>query len=228
MAAPQTKCALKIGGWDPRGSREIWDIEGIGKSADQCDLCSGQAKCRQHFCALPLASMVKRLKSLKRRKSGPCELEPIGSSRSRGVAGLRGHRWRGEQVPTAKKNLDTALMKGLAPVTYYSANKTSCSSFARRGKQSPVKPGDHLQVVEPTLVSRTTGGLLTAVLFGGVFFFDTFFAGAFCVAFATILLLTVFAATFFFTATLLDRVFLPTSFALPPFAEPALSTRNRV
>ena len=74
-------------------------------------------------------------------------------------------------------------------------------------RQWPVKPGDHLQVVEPTLVSRTTGGLLTAVLFGGVFFFDTFFAGAFCVAFATILLLTVFAVTVFFAATLLDGVF---------------------
>ena len=79
-------------------------------------------------------------------------------------------------------------MKGLAPVPYYSANKTSCSSFARRGKQSLVKPGDHIQVVEPTLVSTTADGLLTAVLFGGVFFVGAFFAAAFCVAFTTIFL----------------------------------------
>ena len=44
-----------------------------------------------------------RLKGLKRRKSGPCELEPMGSSRPRGVDGMSGHRWRGGQVPTAEE-----------------------------------------------------------------------------------------------------------------------------
>src|SRR5476649_630128 len=131
-------------------------------------------------------------------------------------------------------------MKAVAPVVYYSANKTSCSSFARRGKQSLVKPGDHIQVVEPTLVSTTADGLLTAVLFGGVFFGGAFFAAAFCVAFTTIFLLTVFAvtaffaagfeATAFFAATFLVGVFLPASFALPDSAELLLapSTRNLV
>ena len=45
-------------------------------------------------------------KRLKLRKSGPCGLERIGPGGPRGVGRLGGHRWRGEQVPTA--NVRTA------------------------------------------------------------------------------------------------------------------------
>lgn len=146
----------------------------------------------------------------------------------------------GRASPHCRRKFRHCFDERSAPDLFYSANKTSCSSFARRGKQSLVKPGDHIQVVEPTLVSRTADGLLTAVLFGGVFFVDAFFAGAFCVALATIFLLTVFAdsaffaagfeATASFVATFLAGVFLPASFALPDSAELLLapSTRNLV
>src|SRR5258708_30554751 len=126
-------------------------------------------------------------------------------------------------------------MKGVAPVPYRSTNKMSCPSFARCDKQSLVKPGNHIQVVEPTLFSTTADGAVAAALFGDVFFVGAFFAGAFCVAFTAIFLLTAFlaagfVATAFFAATFLAVVFLPAGFALPASAEstPAPSTRNRV
>src|SRR6202051_1813604 len=130
-------------------------------------------------------------------------------------------------------------MKGLALVPYRSTNKTSCPAFARCGKQLLVKPRNHIQVVEPTRVSTTADGVLTAVLFGDVFFVGAFFPGGFCVAFTATFLPTVFAVTAFLAAgfvatavfaTLLAEFFLPASFALPASAEPtpAPSTRNLV
>src|SRR6202790_1446943 len=130
-------------------------------------------------------------------------------------------------------------MKGLAPVPYRSTNKMSCPSFARCGKRSLVKPGYHIQVVEPTRVSTTADGAVAAVLFGDVFFVGAFLAGGFCVAFTATSRPTVFSVTAFlaagfvaiaFFATFLAELFLPVGFALPASAEltSAPSTRNLV
>src|SRR6202049_2774863 len=129
----------------------------------------------------------------------------------------------------------------MPPVPYCSTNETFCPSFARCGKQSLVKPGNHIQVVAPIRVSTTADGVFTAVLFGDVFFVDVFFPGGFCVVFTPTFLPTVFAVTAFlaagfvataFFATFLAEVFLPASFALPASAEPTPtptpSTRNLV
>jgi hypothetical protein len=131
-------------------------------------------------------------------------------------------------------------MEGLASVSYCNTNKTSCPSFIRFGKRSLVKPDNHIQVVEPTLLSTTADGAVAATLFGDVFFVDAFFPGDFCIAFTAILLLTVFTvtafleagfvATAFFAATFWMAVFLPATFPLPVSARPtsAPSTRNLV
>src|ERR1700686_5293760 len=88
----------------------------------------------------------------------------------------------------------------MPPVPHCSTNETLCPSFARCGKQLLVKPGNHIQVVEPTRVSTTADGVLTAVLFGDVFFVGAFFPGGFCVAFTATFLPTVFAVTAFLAA----------------------------
>jgi hypothetical protein len=59
------------------------------------------------------------------------------------------------------------------------------------GKQSLVKPDNHIQVVEPTLLSTTANGAVAVTRFGDVFFVDAFFPGDFCIAFTAIFLLTV-------------------------------------
>src|SRR5471032_411755 len=139
----------------------------------------------------------------------------------------------------ASKLYTRLWMKGLARVPYCGTNKTLCPSFTRFGEQKLVKPGNHIQVVEPTLASTTADGAVTAALFGNVFFVGVFLAGDFSVASTVIFLLAVFAVTAFlaagfvataFVATFLALFFLPGSFALHTFAEPpsAPSTRNRV
>src|ERR1700675_1964923 len=108
-------------------------------------------------------------------------------------------------------------MKGLAPVPYRSTNKMSCPSFARCGKQSLVKPGNHIQVVEPTPVSTTADGAVAAVLFGDVFFVGTFFPAGFCVAFTVTFLPAVFAVTAFFAAAFVATAFFATTFLAVAF-----------
>ena len=110
-------------------------------------------------------------------------------------------------------------MKGLALVPYRSTNKTSCPAFARCGKQSLVKPGNHIQVVAPIRVSTTADGVFMAVLFGDVFFVGVFFPGRFCVVFTPTFLPTVFAVTAFLAAGFVATAFFATFLAnwLPVF-----------
>src|ERR1700692_1797479 len=102
-------------------------------------------------------------------------------------------------------------MKGLAPVPYRSTNKMSCPSFTRCGKQSLVKPGNHIQGVEPTRVSTTVAG--GARLFGDVFFVGAFLAGGFCVAFTATSRPTVFSVTAFLAAGFVAIAFFATFLA---------------
>ena len=83
----------------------------------------------------------------------------------------------------------------------------SCPSFARCGKQLLVKPGNRIQVVEPTRVWTTADGVLTDVLRGDVLL----------VAFTAIFLPTVFAVTAFLAADFVATAFFTATFSAEVF-----------